>query len=525
VGTLPAETVGETTTDAAAASSEPEAPATGQTASADATAPALDPSTPPAEPSDPAGETFVKSDAPASEVAAAASASPSPTVPPLVAADTASAASTDAVAETAAPDAAMADAGAATAPVETPATGEAAAAPAETAAAAPPKPIGAYLGNNDVLLTFNPSENAWMRTPPRTSFMGGEQLLVLPTFRTHVVLADMNAYLSDGSLLELAQPGQNTGEAGADITVQIPFGRVLLNSGLSGNRIELSLVDQTRVIQLGPSSSLAVEVRRVFVPAPLDRRQPAPTEIYWYLTSGTAKWGDAGAADAPATWTTVDGADSQPVAIEEQPEWLDSEPISDLERRARDRVAEALVPGEEVNIRLLELSDPADRGRRTEDRALAARSGAYVGLYDPLVTALADVNQRASWKAQIEALRHAIARDPSAVEGIHAAFALERGPEAADDLMEMLLGFDRIAVGATREEVQQGAIVRLLRWMKDDDLLYRVLAWYNVNQILNTRDVGGYKPEQAKTQRDRMLNRIWERFERGELMPPDAEGA
>jgi hypothetical protein len=191
-----------------------------------------------------------------------------------------------------------------------------------------------------------------------------------------------------------------------------------------------------------------------------------------------------------------------------------------LERRARQRIAEALVPDEPVSVRLLELSDPADRGRRTEDRALAARSGAYVGLYDPLVTALGDVNQRASWRAQIDALRQAIARDPSAIEGIHAAFALERGPEAADDLMEMLLGFDAAAVGRTREEVQQGAIVRLLRWMKDDDLLYRVLAAHNVNEILGTRDVGGYKPEQTAAQRERMLNRIWERFERGELMPP-----
>jgi hypothetical protein len=205
------------------------------------------------------------------------------------------------------------------------------------------------------------------------------------------------------------------------------------------------------------------------------------------------------------------------------PDWVNHEPINDNERRARERVAEALIVGEPVNTPLLEMSDPNDRGRRTEDRALAARSGAYVGMFDALVTSLGDVNQRAAWRSQIEALRQAIARDPTAVEGIRAAFAIERGQEAADALMEMLLGFDRVAVGTTRQEVQNGALVRLLRWMADDDLTVRVLAWHNVNEILGTRDVGGYKPEQSEPQRKRMLNRLWERLERGELMPPEAK--
>jgi hypothetical protein len=261
----------------------------------------------------------------------------------------------------------------------------------------------------------------------------------------------------------------------------------------------------------------------VFEPGSSTKREPAPAIITWYLTTGTAKWGDSGSAEAPASWTTAAGEDSVPIAIEELPEWVDHEPISDIERGARERVAQALLPGEPVNTRLLELSDQANRGRRMEDRALAARCGAYVGIYDPLVTSLGDVNQRAMWKRQIDALRQAIARDPAAIDGIHAAFALERGQEAADDLMEMLLGFDRVAVGATRQEVQNGALLRLLRWMKNEDLVYRVLASNDVNEILGTRDLGGYKPEQSASQRERMLNRVWERFERGELMPVGVE--
>jgi hypothetical protein len=396
-----------------------------------------------------------------------------------------------------------------------------AAAPAAPAAAtaAKPKPIGAYLGNNDLLLKFDPVAGVWVRLPQRSAFMGGEQLLALPAFRTHVVLDDVNAYLTDGTQVNLKAPAATGGEG--QLGLQIPYGRVVLNSGLNGNRLELSLVDQDRVVQLGESSSLAIEVKRIFEPggAITAPREPAPTVVTWYLTSGTASWGDDKSAEGPATWTTIGGEDTAPAAIDAIPEWVDREPISDNQRRARERVAEALVPGEPVNTPLLELSDPSDRRPRTEDRALAALSGAFVGQYDSLVRALGDVNQRASWKAQIEALRAAIARDPSAVEGIHQAFAMERGEQAANDLTEMVLGFDNVAVGTTRDEVKEGALVRIIRWMDDDDLMHRVLASYNVNEITGTNNLGGYRPEHTAAQRKRDLRHYWERLESGELMP------
>jgi len=384
------------------------------------------------------------------------------------------------------------------------------------ATAAERKPIGAYLGSNDDLLLQFDEAAGWVRLPPRSAFMGGEQLLSLPTFRTHIVLAEINAFLAGGTQVDVIKPAAGSA---AELALHIPFGRVVFNSGLNGNTVELSLVDQTRVVQMGPSSSLAIEVRRVFVPGGGANREPAPAEVTWYLTSGSAQWGDEGSAEAPTTWTTIAGDESAPGPIEKLPDWIDREPITDIERRARDTVAEALAPGEPVNIQLLELSDEKGRGRRTEVRALAARCGAYVGQYDPLVRALGDVNQRASWKSHIEALRQAIARDPAAVEGIREAFAIERGQEAADDLVEMLLGFDRAAVGTTPKEVQEGALVRLLRWMDHDDLTYRILASYNVNEITGTRDLGGYQPQHASQQRARSLRHYWERFENGELMP------
>jgi len=379
------------------------------------------------------------------------------------------------------------------------------------------KPIGAYLGNNDVLLRFDAKQNIWTRVAPRTPITAGETLMSLPTFRTHVVLADANVYLSGGAEVEVLAPGAGSGTDAAEFGLRIPYGQVVLNSGLNGNRIDLSLVDQDRLVKLGSSSSLAVEVRRIFVPGPATNRQPAPVEASWYLTSGSIEW-NGEKVEAPATWTTVDGVDTAPAAIENLPEWVDREPITATERSARDVVAEAIVPGEPINIRLLELSDRNDRGRRTEVRSLAARSGAYVGLYDALVNALNDTNQRASWRSQVDELRQAIARDPSAADGIGEAFALERGQEAAEDLMEMLFGFDAAAVGETPDEVKNGALVRIIRWMNDDDLTYRVLASSNWDEITGKRLFGNYRPEQNDAQRKRALRHHWDRLEKGELV-------
>lgn len=515
-------------TDAAMATAEPAAPTPSATAppAAEATPPAAGGSVPDASemtlgPATEATEATEAGAAPASDAAATAGAPAAPAPPTALGETTPTPGEAPPVAAADAGPELVADASSAMTPetAPAPAVGSDPFPPEASASDAKPaevKPIGAYLGNNDVLLRFDPQANVWTRVAPRTPITAGETLMSLPTFRTHVVLADANVYLSGGAEVEVLAPGAGAGTDAAEFGLRIPYGQVILNSGLNGNRIDLSLADQDRLVQLGPSSSLAVEVRRIFVPGPATNRAPAPVEASWYLTSGSIEW-NGEKVEAPAMWTTVDGADSAPAGIANLPEWVDREPISSTERSARDAVAEALVAGEPVNIKLLELSDKNARGRRTEDRALAARSGAYVGLYDALVASLNDVTQRGTWRAQIDELRQAIARDPSAAEGIKEAFALERGQEAADDLMEMLYGFDADAVGKTPEEVKNGALVRIIRWMDDDDLTYRVLASYNWDEITGRRLFGNYRPEQNDAQRKRNLRHHWDRLEEGEL--------
>ena len=94
-----------------------------------------------------------------------------------------------------------------------------------------------------------------------------------------------------------------------------------------------------------------------------------------------------------------------------------------------------------------------------------------------------------------------------------------RGQQAADVLMEMVRGYNRQEIGETREELQQGAIVKLLGWLDSDSLDYRVLAIYNLNKITGTSYLEDYRPELDSTRRRRALRKLWDRFEANELLP------
>jgi hypothetical protein len=175
--------------------------------------------------------------------------------------------------------------------------------------------------------------------------------------------------------------------------------------------------------------------------------------------------------------------------------------------------------GQPVNAALIELTTNAGLGRRLEVRSLAARGATYVGEFEPLVKGLADPNDRAKRVEQITALRDAVARDPSNIERIAAAFELQRGADAAEPLTKLVVGFSPEEVGRTREQVSNGAINKLINWLDDEDLTFRVLANYNLNEITGTKDLGGYRPEQLGSQRERAILIYGRRFEAGDLMP------
>ncbi|HCK40199.1 MAG TPA: hypothetical protein DHW22_01045 [Planctomycetaceae bacterium] len=385
-----------------------------------------------------------------------------------------------------------------------------------------PIQLGNYLGNNDILLWLDDKENQWIRLPPRSALSAGDTLLALPKFRTHIVLGDMNFHLSGGTQLKL-QAHESKEGSGAKLELVIAYGRLLLTAGLQGNRIALQFGEETRVFELESSSSLALEVRRVFVPES-NYDEQSPVEVLWYLTSGKITWpssaGDEQTIQAPVVWKTAESIDGLPENILELPKWIDQEQMTDSERIARDTLSEELVVGEPVALRLQELTDEKGLGRRREVRTLAAEASVYVGDFEPSVKALNDSAQsRRTWNVQIDVLRQAMARSPQVASQVHEAFRNLRGEEAAEGLMELLAGYSLSSIGKTREQRLSGALVNLIDGLENDSLDYRVLAIHNLNEITGTSYLEGYRPTRPIQRRQISVKKIWDRLESGDLLP------
>ena len=382
-----------------------------------------------------------------------------------------------------------------------------------------PQRLGNYLGNNDVLLIFNKAQRKWLRLPPRSPISTGDELLTLPKFFTHVVLADVNAYLLGGTRLRIPVEKFESLTNQAELNLEMVNGRMLLNAGLNGSQVTMKVGDQLREFRLSGSASLAVDVEHVFVPGSDYENEAAPVRATWYLTSGAVEWptaaGGQQSIEPQSMWRTIDGIDEIPELIDELPAWIDREPMTDMERRARDDVARELKSGEPVEIRLLELTDGKGLGRRKEVRVLAAASSVYVGEFEPLVKALNNSDQSHAWATHIQDLRQAMVLSPDVATQVRQAFENIRGDAAARDLMEMVMGYNDDQIGRTREAFQSGALSQLLRWLDHESLDYRVLAIHNIREI--TGKWKGYRPDDLLKRRKIQMRKLWDAFESNEL--------
>ena len=282
----------------------------------------------------------------------------------------------------------------------------------------------------------------------------------------------------------------------------------------------MQVADQLREFRLADSASLAVDVQRIFVAGNNYENQAAPIKATWYLTSGSVEWptasGGTQTIQAPAMWQTLDGIDEIPERIDELPGWIDHDLVTDVERRARGNLAEELDDGQPVRIRLLELTDGKGLGRKKEVRILAAAASVFVGEFEPLVKAINDSDQSRAWETHLLALRQAMALSPEDAAHVRQAFVNIRGEEAAQDLMEMVVGYNAEQIGTSREEIQAGALARLIEWLDHDSLDYRVLASHNINEI--TGKTKGYRPNDTSKRRKIHLRKLWDALEANELL-------
>jgi hypothetical protein len=143
-----------------------------------------------------------------------------------------------------------------------------------------------------------------------------------------------------------------------------------------------------------------------------------------------------------------------------------------------------------------------------------ARSSVYAGLFVPFVEALRDSDQKASWKMHIDTLRSAMALGPESAERIHQTLVDQRGKAAADELYEMLCGYDPQRFSSP-DEFRTGLGTELVDRMEDDSLDYRVLAVQDMSELTGMRLLSN--PAGSPSERARGV-RLWrQRLKDGEI--------
>jgi len=432
---------------------------------------------------------------------------------------------------TATPDAAMVEGGlASNGPVEAspplpPAGAMTASAPVPPQAAPEvATELGTYLDGKTVLLHFDPVAAGWFRLAPRSQILAGDKLLALPVFYPKLSLASgLHMKLGGGTQISLiAAPANAIGDANAKSlvpTIHVAYGRLVATNTASGdNEIHLSMSSLTPTIRFAPGATLAVEVVPRYLPGRDPRESPSPVIVHLYVRTGSIEWQDeAGSRTvaSPTQWSINDGIASAVSTDANFPNWIDDEPVdrtTDLKLGA-PAVEVALQPSRPAEAQLLELYQT---NRKNEVKSLVARSSVYVGQFVPFIEALRDSDQKATWKTHIETLRSAMALGPESAEQVWQALVDQRGEAAAGDLYEMICGYAPEEAGRTQAEVDAGPIPRLIGWLENDNLDYRVLASQNLQELTGKRLM--QNPAGSPTERAKGV-RIWrERLKSGDLV-------
>jgi hypothetical protein len=261
-----------------------------------------------------------------------------------------------------------------------------------------------------------------------------------------------------------------------------------------------------------------VEEERPYVAGNDPRTMPAPMVVRMFVPDDGVTWKDASGevvADKASRWTLTEGAAAEVIADSAPPEWIDQEPVIHLseQRYGAPVIENTLVSDRPVDIQLLELFKGRDR---REVKSLVTRSSIHVGLIAPFIDALRDSEQKwPTWRTHIETLRAAMAQSPESAELVFKALVDQRGRSAAADLYEMLCGYNAEQIGTTPEQLKTGALAKLVDWLEEDSLDYRVLAIHDLWEITGKQLMPN--PAANPTVRKQSVRRWRDRLESGEL--------
>jgi hypothetical protein len=383
--------------------------------------------------------------------------------------------------------------------------------------------LGTYLDGKEILLRNDPQSGAWFRLVPRSAVHAKDRLLALPAFHPRITLSSgVQLKLAGGTEVSLGSAGNATKEDIASHRavpeLEVVFGRVVIvNTANAENMVQLKIGATSAQVRLVQNATLAIEILRSFVPGRDPRQFTAPVVAHLYAPDGNIVWTDAGGEQtihAPQQWDIADGVVSPVVAATSFPDWIDHEPAEQRSEQLYGApvVEQSLDAKSPIGDQLLELFQTS---KKREVKSLVARSSVYVGLFVPFVDALRDSDQRAIWPMHIETLRKAMSLGPDSANKIWDTLKEQRGEPAAHDLYEMLCGYSLEQVGRTQDKIEAGPIPRLIDWLENESLDYRVLAVQDLGEITGKHLMP--HPEASPTERAKGV-RIWrERLKSGEV--------
>jgi hypothetical protein len=287
----------------------------------------------------------------------------------------------------------------------------------------------------------------------------------------------------------------------ADNTLVLKFGQ---------QQIGLTFVDA--------DAQLALDVHNVLPPGKDPETSPVELAVDVYAISGAIRIreGDKTIDLAAPEHVALGTVSAAPAAEGEFPKWVNSEALSELERRSTTTLEPLLIVDKPVDVTLKELAEPhGSLGRQREVRSLAMRSLAHLGNYEPCVAALNDPKEKLFWPVGMEELRAAVARSPEAAAAVRTAFEKTRSGDASA-LFRMLWGY-------SVDDLKNGAARDLIEAMDSDSLDMRVMSFSNLVSIAGP-GTHGYRPEDPAAKRQRAYNAWKEKARQGKIMPPSASG-
>jgi hypothetical protein len=360
--------------------------------------------------------------------------------------------------------------------------------------APPPNPsammdLGRYTSDEQVIarLVMNPEAktNLWHRLAPRSMLVAGERLVVLPTYRPQLTLANgVQVTVVGESSLSVEKPTQ----AGSASLV-VDYGRIWLASlGAAGGQVELDLGGLKGVVALADAdAAIAIEVRRVLPPGARaeDPAVEAIRVVDLFATGGRVVWqaNEAQAVEIPAAHVAIYVAEELPRLRGpfELPTWTDVKNLPDIERRASLDMEAELPLDKPLDIALAEHAG----GRRVEIRSLAARSLAALDQFEAILAELNDPRQYSYWAAEIDTLRFALSRNPKSAARVLSTLQNQR-PENAKVIYEMLLG-------ASDEQLVSGSAATLVKSLESNETDVRVVSLDSLRRITGLMLM--YRPE------------------------------